>query len=58
MMISLNAPLGGFEGQTSSATPALEHGATSGESGIARKRSETIGDTALGTVSPSSASTL
>jgi hypothetical protein len=57
-MISSNDPLSGPEGPTSSATSAPELGATSGVSGMAHKRSETVGDVAPGTVSPTSISSL
>jgi hypothetical protein len=58
MMISSNDPLRGPEGPTSTATPAPELGTTSRVSGMARRRSETMGDAMLDTVSPASISSL
>jgi hypothetical protein len=57
-MISSNDPLGGFKGPASSAILAPELNASSRVSGMARKRSETVGDTVPGAVSPASASSL
>jgi hypothetical protein len=43
-MYSLNDPLGGSEGPTSSVTPTPDLGAASGVSGMAHRRSENVGD--------------
>jgi hypothetical protein len=47
--------LGGSEGPASSACHVPELGATSGVSGMAHRRSETVGDAAPGAASPASA---
>jgi hypothetical protein len=54
MMYSSNDPLGGSKGSTSSTTPTPELGVASGVSGMARRRSETVGDATPGAVSPAS----
>jgi hypothetical protein len=55
-MISSNDPLGGSEGPTSSLTLTHELGTTLGVLGMARKRSETMGDAEPDEVSPASVS--